>query len=133
MGGSAPTETSKFPSPLAMRMEVLVKKPEAFDALQKRVNQHRLVRASVFNLALISLSALAFFVAQLGSRLRLFIVLLLLSILFVGLALFTGRRSAETLYFELSQAHKALNEAAPNATGAGDEQSANQGASGESG
>lgn len=120
MGGSTPTETSHIPSPLAMRMDILVKKPEVFEALEKRINQHRLVRSTVFNLALIALSALAFFVTQIGFSMRPFIVLLLLSIVFVGLSMFTGRRSAETLYFELSQAHKAINESAPNASGEGD-------------
>lgn len=123
MGGSAPTETSNIPSPLVMRMEILVQKPEVFDALEKRINQHRLVRSTVFNLALISLSATAFFSTQIGFRIRLFIVFLLLSILFVGLALFTGRRSAETLYFELSHAHKVINESNLANSGEGDKES----------
>ena len=107
MGGSAPTETRDLPSPLEMRMEILAKKPEIFEALERRINQHRLVRSTVINLTLISLSAMAFLLTQIGFNIRLFIVFLLLSVLFVGLTLFTGRRSAETLYFELSQAHKA--------------------------
>ena len=109
MGGSAPTETRDLPSPLEMRMEVLAKKPEIFEALERRINQHRLVRSTVINLTLISLTAMAFLLTQIGFKLRLFIVFLLLSVLFVGLTLFTGRRSAETLYLELSQAHKAMN------------------------
>ena len=109
LGGSALTKVGDSPSPLVMRMEILANKPEVYEVLEKRINQHRLVRSTVFNLALISLSALVFFIAQLGFTIRLFIVFLLLSILFVGLALFTGRRSADTLYFELFYAYKAIN------------------------
>ena len=130
MGGGAPTETSDIPSPLVMRMEILVQKPEVFDALEKRINQHRLVRSTVFNLALISLSATGFFITQTGFRIRLFIVFLLLSILFVGLALFTGRRSAETLYFELSHAHKVINESNLANSGEGDKESSTGAAAG---
>jgi len=122
MGGSAPTETSDLPSPLEMRMEILAKKPEIFDALEKRINQHRLVRSSVINMSLISLSALTFFITQMGFRVRPFLVFLFLSILFVGLTLFTGRRSAETLYFELSRAHKAISESAKIDSGEGENQ-----------
>jgi hypothetical protein len=126
MGGSAPTETRDLPSPLEMRMEILAKKPEIFEALEKRINQHRLVRSTVINLTLISLSAMAFVITQIGFNIRLFIVFLLLSVLFVGLTLFTGRRSAETLYFELSQAHKAINESDPADLGEGDKQPSKQ-------
>lgn len=126
MGGSAPTETRDNPSPLEMRMEILAKKPEIFEALERRINQHRLVRSTVINLTLISLTAMAFLITQIGFNLRLFIVFLLLSVLFVGLTLFTGRRSAETLYFELSQAHKAINESDPADLGEGDKQPSKQ-------
>jgi hypothetical protein len=126
MGGSALTETRDLPSPLEMRMQILAKRPEIFDTLERRINQHRLVRSTVINLTLISLSAMAFFITQLGFNLRLFIVFLLLSVLFVSLTLFTGRRSAETLYFELSQAHKAINESDPADLGGGDKQPSTQ-------
>src|SRR5918911_1133307 len=96
MGGRAPTETRDLPSQLEMRMEILAKKPEIFEALERRINQHRLVRSTVINLTLISLTAMAFLITQIGFNLRLFIVFLLLSVLFVSLTLFTGRRSAET-------------------------------------
>jgi hypothetical protein len=69
---------------------------------------------------------MAFLVTQIGFNIRLFIVFLLLSVLFVGLTLFTGRRSAETLYFELSQAHKAINESDPADLGEGDKQPSKQ-------
>src|SRR5437764_7896909 len=59
-GRYAPSEDS--PSPLAMRIEILMKEPEVFEMLERRTNQHRLVRATVFNLALISLSALTLFI-----------------------------------------------------------------------
>lgn len=108
LGGSALTKIGDLPSPLVMRMEILVEKPEVYEVLEKRINQHRLVRSTVFNLALISLSALVFFTAQLGFTIRLLVVFLLLSIMFMGLALFTGRRSGETLYFELFHAYKAI-------------------------
>jgi hypothetical protein len=101
VGGSHLTGIGDGPSPLVMRMEILTRKPEIFDVVEKRLNQHRLVRASVFNLALISLSALAFLLVRFGFDLKMFLVLVALSVLFVSLALFTGRRSAETLYFEL--------------------------------
>ena len=126
MGGSAPTETRDHPSPLEMRMEILAKRPEIFEALERRINRHRLVRSTVINLTLISLTAMAFLITQIGFNLRLFIVFLLLSVLFVGLTLFTGRRSAETLYFELSQAHKAINESDPADLGEGDKQPSKQ-------
>jgi len=126
MGGSAPTETRDLPSPLEMRMEILAKKPEIFEALERRINQHRLVRSTVINLTLISLAAMAFLITQIGFNLRLFIVFLLLSVLFVSLTLFTGRRSAETLYFELSHAHKAINESEPADLGEGDKQTSKQ-------
>ena len=107
-------------------MEILAKKPEIFEALERRINQHRLVRATVINLTLISLTAMAFLITQLGFNLRLFIVFLLLSVLFVGLTLFTGRRSAETLYFELSHAHKTISESEPADLGEGDKQTSKQ-------
>jgi hypothetical protein len=101
VGGSALNKVGDMPSPLTMRMEILANKPEVFEALEKRINQHRLVRSTVFNLALISLSGLIFFVARIGFNVR-------LSVIFLSLALFTGRRSAETLYFELFHAYKAI-------------------------
>jgi hypothetical protein len=108
VGGSALNKVGDMPSPLTMRMEILAKKPEVFEALEKRINQHRLVRSTVFNLALISLSGLIFFVARIGFNVRLFVLFIILSVIFLSLALFTGRRSAETLYFELFHAHKAI-------------------------
>jgi hypothetical protein len=97
------------PHPLTMRMELLASNVDVFDAMEKRLNQHRLVRATVFNLALISISALIFFVARTGFDLKLFLVFIVLSIFFVSLALFTGRRSAETLYFEFLHLYKTVN------------------------
>ena len=113
IGGSALTKIGEDPSPLEMRMEILVKKPEAYEVIEQRINRHRLVRSTVFNLALISLSALAFFKEQLGFSVRLLIVLLFLSIMFVGLSLFTGRRSAETLYRELLHTYRTINASNP--------------------
>lgn len=128
IGGSAHTKTDESPGTLEMRIVILTKKPEIFDALKRRINQHRLVRSTVFNLALISLAALAFLLTQVGFSIRLFIVFLFLSVLFVGLSLFTGRRSAETLYFELFQVYKAINESTPNDSNEGDKQSSTRGA-----
>lgn len=113
IGGSGLSKIGDMPSPLTMRMEILNKKPEIYEVLEKRVNQHRLVRSTVFNLALISLSALVFFVVQIGFNLRVFTVFLFLSVMFVSLALFTGRRSAETLYFELVHSYKTVNPSNP--------------------
>jgi hypothetical protein len=76
--------------------------------LEKRINQHRLVRATVVNLALISISALIFFLVRLGFNLRLLVIFVSLSVLFLVLALFTGRRSAYTLTLELFHAREAL-------------------------
>ena len=73
--------------------------------MDKRINQHRLVRSTVFNLALISLAGMLFFIVQATFTIRLFVVFLLLSIFFVSLALFTGRRSEETLNVELFHAY----------------------------
>lgn len=106
--GGTQTPDEDSPSPLAMRMEILSTKPEVFEALERRINQHRLVRATVFNLALISTSALLFFIVRLGFTLQLFIAFLSLSILFVGFALFTGKRSAQNLYFELLHSYKTI-------------------------
>jgi|SRR5947209_525895 len=109
IGGSALSKIGEGPSPLTMRMEILAKKPEVYEVLEKRLNQHRLVRSTVFNLALISLSGMVFFMARIGFTVRLFVVFLFLSIMFLMLTLFTGRRSAETLYFELFNAYNAIN------------------------
>jgi len=105
-GPQTPSEDS--PSPLAMRVEILTANAEVYEALERRINQHRLVRATVLNLALISLSALTFLIVRLGFSLRLFITFLGLSLLFIGFALFTGKRSAQNLYFELSHAYQAV-------------------------
>jgi len=120
IGGSGLTKIGDLPSPLIMRMEILITKPEVYAVLEKRIDQHRLVRSTVFNLALISLSALLFFIAQKGFTVRLFIVFLVLSIIFVGLTLFTGRRSAETLYFEMLHVYKAIAATKPADLGEGD-------------
>jgi len=109
IGGSALTRIGERRNPLTMRMEILAKKPEVFEILEKRLNQHRLIRSTIFNLALISISALVFLTTQIGFNIRLFAFFLFLSIIFVGLSFFTGRRSAETLYFELSHAYEAIN------------------------
>lgn len=127
IGGSALTKIGEGPSPLTMRMEILAKKPEVYEVLEKRLNQHRLVRSTVFNLALISLSALLFFIAQIGFSLRLFIAFLFLSLFFLGLTLFTGRRSAETLYFELFHAYQAINLSTAADSGKGDASSPSSG------
>src|SRR5437660_919798 len=84
--GGDMTPSQDSPTPLAMRVEILTKNPEVYEALERRLNQHRLVRATVFNLALISISALLFFIVRLGFSLRLFVAILLLSIVFVGFA-----------------------------------------------
>ena len=106
--GAPHTPSEDSPNPLAMRVEILTANSEVYEALERRINQHRLVRATVFNLAFISLSALAFLMVRLGFSLRLFIALLGLSLLFVGFALFTGKRSAQNLYFELSHAYQTI-------------------------
>jgi hypothetical protein len=105
------TSLEDQPSPRAMRMEVLIKNPNAAEALERRINQHRLVRSTVFNLALISLSALIFFLIRLGFSMRLFVSFLVLSALFVSLSLFTGKRSAQMIYFDLHQAFQAVTSA----------------------
>ena len=113
IGGSALTKMRDLPSPLEMRMQILARKAEVYEVLEKRINQHRLVRATVVNLALISISALIFFLTRLGFNLRLLIIFIFLSVLFLGLALFTGRRSAYTLTLELFHAREALEASDP--------------------
>ena len=108
LSGSHLTTMGDLPSPVVMRMEILARKPEIYGVLEKRINQHRLVRSTVFNLALISLAGMVFFLVQTTFTVRLFLVFLFLSIVFVGLALFTGRRSAELLNLELFHTYKAL-------------------------
>jgi hypothetical protein len=58
---------------------------------------------------------------------RLFIVFLSLSMLFLGLTLFTGRRSAETLYSELFQTYKVINGPNPADVDEGNSPSSSQG------
>jgi hypothetical protein len=108
VGHGAVAETADLPSPLLMRMQVLAKSPGIYAELQKRINQHRLVRSTVFNFALISLSALLFVFMRTGFNLRLLVLLIFLSTVFVGLTLFTGRQSARTLMLELRYASEAL-------------------------
>jgi hypothetical protein len=108
VGHGAVAETADSVSPLRMRMEVLARDPEMYDVLQKRINQHRLVRSTVFNFALIPLSALLFVFTRFGFDLRLFAVLVFLSAFFVSLTLFTGRQSARTLILELQYARESL-------------------------
>jgi hypothetical protein len=126
VGGGALHQVGDLPSPLALRMDILAKKPEVYEALEKRLNQHRLVRSTVFNLALISLSGLIFFMARIGFTVRLFVVFLFLSVMFLGLALFTGRRSAEALYFELFHAREAIDSSEPAGAGEKDSPSSSQ-------
>jgi hypothetical protein len=108
VAGSAASESAKAPTPLAMRMQALAKDPDIYHVLQQHINQHRLVRSTVFNFALISLAALLFVGTQVGFNLRLLVVLIFLSVLFIGLTLFTGRQSARTLMLELQYANEAL-------------------------
>jgi hypothetical protein len=115
-GGGRLTTMGDLPSPLVMRMEILTRKPEVYGMLDRRINQHRLVRSTVFNLALISLAGMSFCLVQTAFTVRLFIVFLFLSIVFVSLALFTGRRSAERLNLELFHAYKALDAPRPAAS-----------------
>lgn len=109
VGHGAVAETADQPSPLRMRMQVLARNPEIYNELQKHINQHRLVRSTVFNFALISLSALLFAFTRFGFDLRLFGLLIFLSTVFVSLTLFTGRQSARALMLELQYAGEALN------------------------
>jgi len=108
VGHGAVAETADLPSPLLMRMQVLAKNPDIYAELQKRINQHRLVRSTVFNFALISLSALLFVFTRIGFNLRLFVLLVFLSTIFVSLTFFPGRQSARTLMLELQYASEAL-------------------------
>lgn len=108
VGHGAVAETADLPSPLQMRMEVLARKPEVYNQLQNHINQHRLVRGTVFNFALISLSALLFVCTRFGFDLRLIGSLVFLSAFFVSLTLFTGRQSARTLTLELQYASEEL-------------------------
>jgi hypothetical protein len=89
-------------------MEVLARNPEVYSQLQKHINQHRLVRSTVFNFALISLSALLFVFTRFGFDLRLIGLLVFLSAFFVSLTLLTGRQSARTLMLELQYASEEL-------------------------
>lgn len=109
VGHGAVAETANMPSPVRMRMQVLARNPEIYNELQKRINQHRLVRSTVFNLALISLSALLLVFTRFGFNPRLFGLLVFLSTVFVSLTLFTGRQSARTLMLELQYASEAIN------------------------
>jgi hypothetical protein len=109
VGHGAVAETADLPSPLRMRMEVLARNPEIYNQLQSHINQHRLVRSTVFNFALISLSALLFVFTRFGFDLRLIGSLVFLSAFFVSLTLFTGRHSARTLMLELQYASEELN------------------------
>ena len=109
VGHGAVAETADLPSPLRMRMEVLARNPEIYNQLQSHINQHRLVRSTVFNFALISLSALLFVFTRFGFDLRLIGSLVVLSAFFVTLTLFTGRHSARTLMLELQYASEELN------------------------
>ena len=104
----AVAETADRPTPVQMRMEVLARNPEVYNQLQKHINQHRLVRGTVFNFALISLSALLFVCTRFGFDLRLIGALVVLSAFFVSLTLFTGRQSARTLMLELQCANEGL-------------------------
>jgi len=108
VGHGAVAETADQPTPLQMRMEVLARNPEVYSQLQKHINQHRLVRGTVFNFALISLSALLFVCTRFGFDLRLITSLVVLSAFFVSLTLFTGRQSARTLTLELQYASHEL-------------------------
>ena len=108
VGHGAVAETVDLPTPLRMRMEVLARNSEVYNQLQKHINQHRLVRSTVFNFALISLSAPLFVFIRFGFDLRLIGLLVLLSAFFVSLTLFTGRQSARTLILELQYARQAL-------------------------
>lgn len=117
IGGGALTKMRDLPSPLEMRMQILARKAEVYEVLEKRINQHRLVRATVVNLTLISISAVIFFLTRLGFNLRLLIIFIFLSALFLGLALFTGRRSAYTLTLELFHAREALEASDPQGKG----------------
>ena len=109
VGHGAVAETADLPSPLRMRMEVLARNPEIYNQLQTHIIQHRLVRSTVFNFALISLSALLFVFTRFGFNLRLIGLLVFLSAFFVSLTLFTGRQSARTLMLELQSASEELN------------------------
>src|SRR4051794_36725451 len=109
VGHGAVAETVHLPSPLRMRMEVLARNPEIYNQLQTHINQHRLVRSTVFNFALISLSALLFVFTRFGFDLRLIALLVFLSAFFVSLTLFTGRQSARALMLELQYASEELN------------------------
>jgi hypothetical protein len=110
VGHGAVAETADSPSPVMKRIEVLAKNPEMYQVIQNHINQHKLVRATVFNFALISLSALLFLFTRIGFNLQLFLVLLFLSAFFVGLTLFTGRQSARTLLLELQHASELLDD-----------------------
>lgn len=72
----------------------LARNPDIYHEGQKRTNQHRLVRSTVFNFALISVLALLFVFTRFGFNLRLFILLVVRSAFFVSLTLFTGRQSS---------------------------------------
>jgi hypothetical protein len=87
-----------------------------YQVFQNHINQHKLVRATVFNFALISLSALLFLCTRIGFSLRLFVVPLILSAFFVGVTLFTGRQSARTLILELQHANDLLTPKADHAS-----------------
>ena len=108
VGHGAVAETADKPGPVMRRIEVLAKNPEMYQVIQNHINQHKLVRATVFNFALISLSALLLLFTRIGFNPRLFLVLLFLSAFFVGLTLFTGRQSARTLTLELEHASDLL-------------------------
>jgi hypothetical protein len=108
VGHGAVAETADLPSPVMRRIEVLARNPEMYQVIENHINQHKLVRSTVFNFALISLSALLLLFTRIGFNLRLFVVLLFLSAFFVGLTLFTGRQSARTLTLELQHASDLL-------------------------
>jgi hypothetical protein len=90
------------------QMEILTNNPEVYEYLDKRMNQHRLLRSTVFNLVLISITSLVFSIARLRVSWRLVIFISIFSAVMIKLALFTWDNSSRTLEREFEGVRKAM-------------------------
>lgn len=95
-------------SPGVMRAYIMATNADASQELTKRGNRSSLVRATSLNLVLITLSSLVFVLNQFGFSWKLYILIVVFSILLTGLTILTWLRTVQGNYFYLSEVYNAL-------------------------
>ncbi len=102
-----PWAAHQFPeSPARMRVYVMLNHHEAFQDLERRFNQSRLLRATVLNLLLIGIFSTVLYFRYSGFSWRGFVGAVCLLVFLAGATFFSWTRTVQGYYYTLGQIYE---------------------------